>query len=85
MPIQSILRDDPLKNRMLLRLPSKTLTDEDCQELMDQSNITLAEIDEWTSHFEFRTKNLTDSEVETYLRRETLVNTQFFRNALLSE
>lgn len=74
MPVQSTFRDDPLKNKMLLRLPEKSLTDKDIKELLEQSGMILAEIEEWTSHFQFRRKNLTEGELTAYLRRETPVN-----------
>jgi hypothetical protein len=87
MPIQSIFRDDPLKNKMLLRLPEKSLTDKDIEELLEQSAMTLAEIKEWTSHFQFRRKNLTEDELTAYLRRETPVNKHsiYRKNALSSK
>lgn len=87
MPVQSTFRDDPLKNKMLLRLPEKSLTDEDIQELLEQTKMTRAEIEEWTSHFQFRRKNLTEGELTAYLRRETPVNKHsiYRKNALSSK
>lgn len=92
MPVQSTYIDEPIKIKMLARLASNgdcrersdqsntasnALTEQDCQELVDQTYITLAEIKQWTSHFQFRCKNLTESEIMAYLRKEPKVN-KFF-------
>lgn len=59
---------DCLKRKMLERVSTKTFTDEDCQEIMKANNITIAQIKDWVSFFQFRCKGLPESEIISYLQ-----------------